>query len=421
MILSRKLLKLKNNMKDLIVESTRQGGVVYWEEVARDGAQSKTIMSGTERANIANKHANLFNGTAHKHLIFAAGFPSVGKNEMEAIVELSEKVDSCYLATHGRPTRRDMDLGLKALEKAKYGRVSFLLPATEHKAQRIMKCSLDDAFSQGLDLIKYVKDKKPDMPVDIALMDSPVAKMDRLSGFINAATEEGLSIAKICDTRGIFYPNQVFPFFEELIKSVSNEATLGIHFHNDLGFGLSNTLKVLEAGLRMISTSWLGLGERAGLVPTEQLLFLLSNERNLLFERTGIQNAKALFSKEINLKGLVDIAKEVSDMLNIPIRSTDPIIGSGLTSISTGLPFGNPIEFQPFDPQKTLGLKQDVVITHLASKKVIDYVAKQNGFIFLPDQLKVLMEIIKNKPYDSKKPIVEKDELINIFNMVKNR
>jgi hypothetical protein len=57
----------------------------------------------------------------------------------------------------------------------------------------------------------------------------------------------------------------------------------------------------------------------------------------------------------------------------------------------------------------------------LASKKVIDYVAKQNGFIFLPNQLKVLMEIIKNKPYDSKKPIVEKDELINIFNMVKNR
>ena len=170
----------------------------------------------------------------------------------------------------------------------------------------------------------------------------------------------------------------------------------------------------------MISTSWLGLGERAGLVPTEQLLFLLSMERNLLFERTGIKNAKALFSKEINLKGLVSIAKEVSDMLNIPIRSTDPIIGSGLTSISTGLPFGNPIEFQPFDPEKTLGLKQEVVITHLASKKVIDHVAKQNGFLFSTDQLKDLLGIIKNKPYNSKKPIVEKDELTIIFNTVKN-
>lgn len=407
-------------MKDLITKSAKNGGAVFWEEVARDGAQSKTILSGMQRAKIANAHADLFNGYAKNHLIFAAGFPSIGKNEFEAIAELGEKVDSCYLATHGRPTREDVDLGLKSLKNAKYGRVSFLLPATEEKAQRITKCGLEEAFTRGIDLIKYIKDKNPQMPVDIALMDSPVANIDRLSEFINKATLEGLSIAKICDTRGIFYPNQVLPFFKELNKTVSNQATLGIHFHNDLGFGLSNTLKVLEAGIRVTSSSWLGLGERAGLVPTEQLLFLLSVERELLFERTGIKNANALFTKDINLKGLFSIAKEISETLNIPIKSTDPIIGSGLTSISTGLPFGNPSEFQPFNPEKILGLKQKVVITHMASKKVIDYVAKENGFIFSPIQLNDLLKIIKDRPYDSKNPVAGQDELIKIFNLVKN-
>jgi len=407
-------------MKDRIVNSAKSGGIVFWEEVARDGAQSKTIMSGKERVNIANKHSNLFNGSAHNHLIFAAGFPSVGKNEFEAIVELSEKVDSCYLATHGRPLRRDMDLGLKALEKAKYGRVSFLLPVTEKKAQTIMKCSLEEAFSEGLDLLKYIKDKNPDIPVDIALVDCPAANVDRLSKFINEATEEGLSISKICDSRGVFYPNQVLNFFKELNKRITSQATLGIHFHNDLGLALSNSLKALEVGVRMISSSWLGLGERAGLVPTEQLLFLLSIERDLLFERIGIKNAEALFSKDINLKGLVSIAKEVSELLNVPIKSIDPIIGSGLNSISTGLPFSKPSEFQPFDPEKTLGIPQDVVITHMASKKVIDHVAKQNGYLFSPNQLNDLLGIIKNRPYDSKKPIVKNDELTKIFNLVKN-
>lgn len=408
-------------MIDRIINSARKGGVVFWEEVARDGAQSKTILSGKDRAYIANKHANLFNGNAPNHLIFAAGFPSVGKNEYEAIVELSEKVDSCYLATHGRPTKEDVDLGLKSLKNVKYGRVSFLLPATEDKANRIMKCSLEDAFSKGIDLIKHIKDKNPKMPVDIALVDAPLANVNRLSEFIDKATLEGLSISKVCDSRGVFYPKQVLPFFGKLMKSISNNATLGIHFHNDLGLGLSNTLKVLEAGVRITSSSWLGLGERAGLVATEQLLFLLSVDRALLFERTGIKNAAALFTKEVNLKGLVSIAKEVSEILNIPIKSTDPIIGGGLTSISTGLPFGNPSEFQPFDPEKILGLQQNVVITHMASKKVIEHVAKENGFSFSPLQLNALLDIIKTRPYDSKNPIVKNNELLEIFNLVKTR
>ena len=147
-------------MKDLIVNSAKEGGIVFWEEIARDGAQAKTIMSGQERVNIARKQAALFGGSAHKHLIFAAGFPSIGKNELESIYELAEKIDSCYLATHGRPTRYDIDLGLKALKKAKYGRVSFLLPATEQKAQRITRCSLRESYSKGIDLIKYIKDAR---------------------------------------------------------------------------------------------------------------------------------------------------------------------------------------------------------------------------------------------------------------------
>lgn len=406
-------------MKDRIVKSIKNGRVVFWEEIARDGAQSKTIISGNERVNIANKHANLFDGSGPDHLIFAAGFPSVGKNEFEAIVELSEHIDSCYLATHGRPTRNDMNLGLASIENAKYGRVSFLLPTTEAKAQTIMKCSLKKAYSEGLDLIKYLKDKNPTIPVDIALVDCPSAEVGILSEFINSATLDGLSIAKICDSRGVFYPNQVLQFFEELNKRVTNQAILGIHFHNDLGLALTNTLKALEMDVRMVSSSWLGLGERAGLIPTEQLLFLLSFERELLFERIGLKNAEALFSRDTNLKGLVSIVKEISSMLNIPIKSTDPIIGSGLNSISTGLPFSKPLEFQPFNPEETLGLKQDVVITHMASKKVIDHVAKQHGFLFSVNQLNHLLDIIKNRPYDSNHPILDNDELLKIFKLLK--
>ena len=402
-------------MNDLIIKSANQGGVVFWEEVARDGAQSKTILSGKQRIEIANQHADLFNGNAKNHLIYAAGFPTAGINEFKAVEEMANNFDACYLATHGRPSRGDMDIALEAIKNAKYGRGTFLLPTTEEKSNTILKCNLDSAFTTGIDLLKYVKDKNADIPVDIALVDCPMADPFRVSEFINLATIEGLSIAKICDSRGMFYPNQVEQFFYDLKNNISDKVTLGIHFHNDLGLAMWNTLQVLKQGVRITASSWLGLGERAGLVPTEQILFLLFHERHLLSERLGIENPEKLFTQNIETKGIVKIAKHISEQLEIPIKSTDPIIGSGLISISTGLPFTNPRQFQPFDPKEILGLEQEVVVTHMASKKVVSNVASKMGYEFDDIELDKILTIIKNTPYDSKKPTFEKNELTEIF------
>ena len=47
-------------MKDHIINTSKLGGICFWEEIARDGAQSKTIMNGNDRSFFANKHASLF-------------------------------------------------------------------------------------------------------------------------------------------------------------------------------------------------------------------------------------------------------------------------------------------------------------------------------------------------------------------------
>jgi 2-isopropylmalate synthase len=406
-------------MKDHIIENTRAGGIAFWEEVARDGAQSKTIMNGIKRAYFANKHARLFNGSAEKHLIFAAGFPSAGKNEFEAVKILANNVDSCYLATHARPTRYDIDLSIEAIRDAKYPRLSFLLPTTEEKAQTIMKCSLTQAHKLGLELIEYTKNKAPDIPLDIALVDSPMADPLKLADFINISTEKGVGISKICDSRGLFYPNQLANFHNRLAANLSDNVNLGIHFHNDLSLALWNTISMIEKGIRITSSSWLGLGERSGLVATEQILFILLYQNAELENRFGIKSPEKLFSNSFNIKEIVGLAQELSEQLNIPIKSTDPIIGSGLNSISTGLPFSNPIEFQPFDPKEILDVNSNVMVTHMASKKVINHVAIENNYTFSDEQLHEIMGIIKEQPYDSDKPIFETRELLNIFETIK--
>lgn len=405
-------------MKDHIINTSKLGGICFWEEIARDGAQSKTIMNGNDRSAFANKHASLFNYHAHKHLIFAAGFPSAGVNEFNAIREMVEKVSDCYLATHARPTKNDIDISIDALKGAKYSRLSFLIPTSESKAKIIMKTNLKTAFNNALELIDYTKSKVPDIPLDIALVDCPTANPEILCDFLNTAQTKGLSISKICDSRGLFYPNSLNEFYKRLTKNLSDDVNLGVHFHNDLALAVWNTMNMISKGIRIISSSWLGLGERSGLISTEQILFLLLFDNDKLERRFGISNPEKLFSEAFNIKEIVPLAKEIAEHLNVPIKSTEPIIGSGLNSISTGLPFVKPLDFQPFDPEVVLGVKREVHITHLASKKVVDFIAKQNHYNFDSKQLEKILEIIKSRPYNHKKPILDKNEIIEIFNNV---
>src|SRR3712207_4095198 len=115
-------------MQDLVRETARAGKLVIWEEAARDGAQGKTLLSGPQRVALARATGALFGEDGPRHVIFAAGFPSIGRQEVEAMRQLAAEVDNCALASHGRATREDIDLGLEALKGAKYGRVTFFFP-----------------------------------------------------------------------------------------------------------------------------------------------------------------------------------------------------------------------------------------------------------------------------------------------------
>jgi 2-isopropylmalate synthase len=92
-------------MIDLIRDTISAGRMVIWEEVARDGAQAETLLTGPQRVKIGRAMAAMFGEHGPQHLVFAAGYPSIGKEEYEAIRQVVAEVDGCSLATHGRLTR----------------------------------------------------------------------------------------------------------------------------------------------------------------------------------------------------------------------------------------------------------------------------------------------------------------------------
>jgi homocitrate synthase NifV/benzylmalate synthase len=70
---------------------------------------------------------------------------------------------------------------------------------------------------------------------------------------------------------GVLTPEKSYIWVNDLLQSTTGVA-LGVHYHNDLGLALENTLQSLMAGASLVSGTFCGLGERAGNVAIEQVL-----------------------------------------------------------------------------------------------------------------------------------------------------
>src|SRR5262249_52808529 len=143
----------------VVIQTAKAGGCVIWEEVARDGAQAKTLMTAKQRIAIARATGALFGEHGPFHVIFAAGFPSISTEEQEIMRELAGEVDNCTLAHHGRARREDIDLGISVLANAKHARLTFFIPLSDKTASAMGLGTPKQALERALGILAYALDR----------------------------------------------------------------------------------------------------------------------------------------------------------------------------------------------------------------------------------------------------------------------
>lgn len=399
---------------DRIAESLKNKRVVFWEEVARDGAQAKTIMSAEQRIDIARMHGEMFNNNGPDHLVFAVGFVSIGKEEEEIIKEVADNVDNCYLAVNCRSSEKEIDLSYEVIKNAKFGRVAYILPASERLCRLMLHKTQKETLKRGVELAKYALDKTQGLPIDIQLAGAFDADPLFVADLASAITELGVATVGMGDTRGSIYPKETARFIDTVVKEAGKSVLFSVHFHDDMGFSLINNLAALKRGIMMPSTSWLGIAERNGLLRTELLTLHLAYETEKIYEKLEIQGEN-LFLSQPDLKKIKQIADKVSEYTGVKLKTTDPIVGTGVNSISTGTPFVDRKSFQPFDPNIVLGIPQKVHVTQLASRNVIKEVSLQMGYKLSEEQIKEILPIVKAKAYKTGRAIYPESELKELF------
>ncbi|MDO5076942.1 4-hydroxy-2-oxovalerate aldolase [Corynebacterium sp.] len=114
--------------------------------------------------------------------------------------------------------------------------------------------------------------------------------------------DAGCECVFVVDSAGSLIMEQASERVAALVDEIGDDAQVGFHGHQNLSFGVANSVLAVRAGASQIDGSLAGLGAGAGNSPTEVLA--------VAFDRLGIQhgvrNAEILAAAEDVLKPMVE-------------------------------------------------------------------------------------------------------------------
>lgn len=140
----------------------------------------------------------------------------------------------------------------------------------------------ETAASHILDCLQYAASGNHPLEIDFAAEDASRAHPEFLTRCMSDFSPY-LRHFLLCDTVGCLTPEYTYRWVKELIAKVPG-LNIGVHFHNDMGLALENTLQAVLAGASCVSGTFSGIGERAGNVALEQVLWGLKSRFGVVVE-----------------------------------------------------------------------------------------------------------------------------------------
>jgi 2-isopropylmalate synthase len=220
----------------------------------------------------------------------------------------------------------DDDATLRNLIEAETSAVCIVAKAWDYHVEQALQTTLDEGVAMVADSVKYLGSQGRRVLVDMEhFFDGYKANPEFSLRVLEAAIVNGATHLVLCDTNGGSLPSEVGAIVAAVKAHIGNDATIGIHCHDDTGCAVANSLAAVEAGARHVQGTLNGLGERTG---NTNLTTVIPNLQ-LKMGFTCLPDGR--------LARLTEVSNHVAEVLNRPLNPQAPYVGASAFAHKAGL------------------------------------------------------------------------------------
>ncbi len=297
-------------------------GVMVQDETLRDGLQSPSATDPTLETKVELLH--LMDELRIDSV--CVGLPGAGKRQYASVEALCREIASQRLRIRPNCAARTLAVDIRPIFELSQR------TGVPIEANLFIGCSPIRQYTEGWTVDTIVErirgaiepTAKEGLDTMFVIEDAVRSSPGDLRRFLTAAVDAGAKRVCLCDTVGTAIPEGVANLVS-WVRSLLDELDEGIgidwHGHRDRGLALSNSLAAVKGGATRVHGTALGIGERAGNTPIEQVLI----------------NLKLLGLRDNDLEPLPRYVETVARALEMPLLANTPIVGQDAFRTATGV------------------------------------------------------------------------------------
>ena len=365
------------------------------DETLRDGLQSPSVSDPSLEAKVALLHLmeNLGIETAD------VGLPGAGPQQREAVATLCREIDREGMRIRPNCAARTMMVDIQPIaEIAQMTGVPIeacLFIGSSPIRQYAEDWRLKDILRHTREAIRFAV--REGLEVMYVTEDTVRSSPDHLRALFTEAIDAGAKRLCLCDTCGAAAPDGVWnlvSWVKALLKELGPDVGIDWHGHRDRGLEMGNSLAAAEAGATRIHGTALGIGERVGNTPIEQLLV----------------NLKLLGMRDDDLKWLPEYVGLASQATGVPIPVNTPITGRDAFRTATGVHAAAVIKAEKKGdswladrvysgvPASWLARRQEIEIGPMSGNSNVLHYLNAHGLPTTVDTVQAVMRAAKQSP-----------------------
>lgn len=350
--------------------------VEFDDETLRDGLQSPSVTDPPAEKKVEILHLMDSLGIDSANI----GLPGAGPRAAADVTRLAKEIVDCKLDIRpncaARTVKADLEPIIDIAEKVGFPIEASTFIGSSPIRQYAEGWSLEMMLTATEEAVKFASSH--DLPVMYVTEDTTRARPDTIRALYRTAIEAGARRICVCDTVGHATPDGVralIEYVKSIVEETGEQVKIDWHGHQDRGLGVINAIAAFEAGADRLHGTALGIGERVGNAPMDQLLV----------------NLHLMGYLQRDLSNLMRYCEAVSEAVGVPIPVSYPVVGRDAFRTGTGVHAAAVIKaFRKGDdwladmvysgvPAQMFGRQQHIEIGPMSGKSNVIFWLERNG------------------------------------------